>query len=294
MTPTPIDDYLDRLRRALARWGYEDARLLAEAREHLADAIDEGLQRGLSAEDAARQAFARFGPPELVARSIIQEKRDVWTRLAAAGDLLWRWKWWLIAPTLVMAVGTSVFSSYFLPPVYRSELVIRVVPVPGATDRRAQSNNVPEHLHRVAEATLTGQKLEALIRDFGLYSNERTNEPLGNLATRMRRDIGIVLTGDAADEFLVSFQAPDPKLAMRTTERLASLFIQQNLFEAERTADDPRSGFQFKIMGPARLPDRPVWSSHLGVNAVGTLAGLGLGLLLVGMRGRSTASIMNR
>ena len=27
MTPTPIDDYLDRLRRALARWGYEDARL---------------------------------------------------------------------------------------------------------------------------------------------------------------------------------------------------------------------------------------------------------------------------
>ena len=46
-------------------------------------------------------------------------------------------------------------------------------------------------------------------------------------------------------------------------------------------------GEQFKVIDPARLPERPVGPSRLGVNVVGTLAGLGLGLVFVGVRGRS-------
>jgi uncharacterized protein involved in exopolysaccharide biosynthesis len=46
-------------------------------------------------------------------------------------------------------------------------------------------------------------------------------------------------------------------------------------------------GFQFKVTEPARLPEHPEGPSKLGVNTAGTLAGLGLGLLFVMMRGRS-------
>jgi uncharacterized protein involved in exopolysaccharide biosynthesis len=45
-------------------------------------------------------------------------------------------------------------------------------------------------------------------------------------------------------------------------------------------------GEQFRVIEAARLPERPLGPSRLGVNVLGTFAGLGLGLVLVGVRGR--------
>src|SRR6185503_9441100 len=78
----PIDDYLARLRQELRRHGCEDARLIDEAREHLADDIDEGLRRGLTPEEAEREAFERFGPPEVIARSSLKERSGMRNWLA--------------------------------------------------------------------------------------------------------------------------------------------------------------------------------------------------------------------
>ena len=44
---------------------------MAALREHLIDAVNDGLGRGLSAEDAEREAFERFGPPEAIAAHLI-------------------------------------------------------------------------------------------------------------------------------------------------------------------------------------------------------------------------------
>ena len=52
-------------------------------------------------------------------------------------------------------------------------------------------------------------------------------------------------------------------------------------------------GEQFRLLEPARLPERPVGPSRLAVNATGALAGLGLGLVLVATRGRSTLPTSN-
>jgi len=124
--PAPIDDYLARLRQELRRHGCEDARLIEEAREHLTDDIDEGVRRGLTADEAEREAFERFGPPEVIARSTLEERRGMRNWLSAVAGTLWRWKWSFIAPTLVAAAATSAISYYFLPTRYRSETVIRV------------------------------------------------------------------------------------------------------------------------------------------------------------------------
>lgn len=356
MTPDSIDDYLGRLHEELQRLGHEDGRLIDEVREHLADAIDDGMRQGLTTDDASREAFERFGSPEFVARSSIQEKKDMRTWLTAASATLWRWKWWLIAPTLVMAAGTSVYTSYFLPLRYRSEIVIQAKPALARPDGPARFESVEDHLRQLTETMLTRVQLERLIGDLGLYQNERAREPLGDVVRRMRGDIGIVLTQDAGGRFVVSYQSPDPKLAMKTTERLASLFVQQNLESmtldldttgqfldsqigslrtrlVEREGELKRAraagqaipeadviaydvlrdmykavlvrreearnvesierrsaGFQFRVMEPARLPDRPVGPSHLSVNTAGTVFGLGLGLLFVGVRQRSTLS----
>ena len=44
-----------------------------------------------------------------------------------------------------------------------------------------------------------------------------------------------------------------------------------------------RSGVQFKVIDPARLPERPVGPSRLSVSVIGGFAGLGLGLVFVGV-----------
>jgi hypothetical protein len=62
-----LDRYLDELIRALRSRGAFDPGLLEEVREHLVDAVEEGVRRGLTADAAAREALARFGPPDVVA-----------------------------------------------------------------------------------------------------------------------------------------------------------------------------------------------------------------------------------
>jgi hypothetical protein len=60
MTSEP-EAYLQRLQGQLRKHGLLHARIVDEAREHLLDAIEDGVQRGLSVEAAEREACSRFG-----------------------------------------------------------------------------------------------------------------------------------------------------------------------------------------------------------------------------------------
>jgi uncharacterized protein involved in exopolysaccharide biosynthesis len=175
----------------------------------------------------------------------------------------------------------------------------------------------------------------------------------------MRNDIEITVgTSDSSSlnesqGFNLSFVSDDPKTAQRVTERLAALFIEENLREREQLAEgtgqfiesqteDVRRrlieyegrlealrkngqqtlsqadllpyevlkeryrslltmaeesriasnlerrqiGEQFKLLDPARVPDRPVGPSRVAVNVAGAFGGLALGVVLVGIRGR--------
>jgi hypothetical protein len=63
-----IDRYLDRLLAELRGSAADVRRVLAEAEEHLRDAAREGVEEGLTEEEAQRRAVERFGPPRAVAR----------------------------------------------------------------------------------------------------------------------------------------------------------------------------------------------------------------------------------
>jgi len=52
MTSAALEAYLSRLERELRKRGLQDRRIVDEAREHLFDAVDDGLQRGLSVDAA--------------------------------------------------------------------------------------------------------------------------------------------------------------------------------------------------------------------------------------------------
>jgi hypothetical protein len=67
MTSAALEAYVRRLERELRKRRLQDGRIVDEAREHLFDAVEDGLQRGLSIEAAESEALVRFGPPEMVA-----------------------------------------------------------------------------------------------------------------------------------------------------------------------------------------------------------------------------------
>jgi hypothetical protein len=64
---TAIDDHLEALARERRRRGLAPGIVIDEARDHLLDSTDAGTARGLSREDAERDAVARFGPPSQLA-----------------------------------------------------------------------------------------------------------------------------------------------------------------------------------------------------------------------------------
>jgi hypothetical protein len=100
--PDPIDDYLDRLLAALPPGTPDARRLLAEAEDHLRDAVDDAVSHGVPPDDAAFAAIARFGPPRVVARTWRRSRVTtamVVTRLARAGAAL--------AVVGLLAVGAS-------------------------------------------------------------------------------------------------------------------------------------------------------------------------------------------
>lgn len=74
MTSEQLEMYLNRLGRALRTRGVLDARIVDEARAHLVDAVEEGLQRGLPPDAGEREALARFGAPDTVAAHFASER----------------------------------------------------------------------------------------------------------------------------------------------------------------------------------------------------------------------------
>ena len=241
MTPGAIDDYVSRLERELRQRGLVDApRIVDEARDHLVDAVEDGQRCGLSVEDAEREALERFGAADIVAAHAVSERDRTMDRLAAFLETVWHHRWWILAPTALTAVVTSVMSYYFLPTRYQSESVVRIVsPRVSAGVHTAGANPSHARLQEITQNILSRTRLERIISDFGLYKDQNENAPLGDAVLQMRRNITVNfrISNDAHDgdagRFSVSFMSSDPGMAQKITERLTNLIVEENLREKE-------------------------------------------------------------
>jgi uncharacterized protein involved in exopolysaccharide biosynthesis len=151
--------------------------------------------------------------------------------------IAWRYKWLIVLPLVIAATGTAIFSRR-LPDQYRSETVILVVPqqVPESYVRSTVTTRIEDRLQSISQQILSRTRLERIIQDFNLYARERQTGIMEDIVDQMRnRYIKVeVLKGDA---FRVAFIGEDPLMVMRVTDRLASLFIEENLRDREVLAE---------------------------------------------------------
>ncbi len=84
----PIRSYLRALERRLWLSGPVDADALAEIESHLRESVEDGLRRGLEAEEAQRGALERFGPVNAVASAFIKERMTTMQKILLAAGIL--------------------------------------------------------------------------------------------------------------------------------------------------------------------------------------------------------------
>jgi polysaccharide chain length determinant protein (PEP-CTERM system associated) len=145
---------------------------------------------------------------------------------------------WLILLTLGVGAGMAAAVSKYLPNKFRSETLIMLIPqrIPQTYVKGAITANIEDRLNSLQDQILSRSRLERIILDLDLYGALRRKLPMEDVVLRMRDDI--VFKTEGKESFRVSYVSQEAITAQKTAERLASLFIEENMRDRENVAED--------------------------------------------------------
>jgi polysaccharide chain length determinant protein (PEP-CTERM system associated) len=149
-------------------------------------------------------------------------------------EIIWRRKWLVIVPLVLSTVGTFIYSQT-LPNIYRSQATVLIIPqqVPEKFIRPTVDESITARLDLMRQQILSRPRLERLIEEFDLYSAERKTMLMDQVVDQMKRDISVTVqrVGRKQDpnHFLISYDSKNPASAVQVAERLAALFVRENL-----------------------------------------------------------------
>lgn len=175
-------------------------------------------------------------------------------------DVMRRRRWAFIIPAVTIAVLT-VPIVLSLRPTYKSTTLIMVEAqkVPQEFVRTTVSSPIEDRLKTISQQILSRTRLERVIREFKLYRQNDQAPAKAGWATRwrnrwgkpeaerkgsgvplavverMQKNIEIMVKG--GNTFSVSYMGQDPETVMNVTNKLASLFIEENLKVREAQAE---------------------------------------------------------
>jgi uncharacterized protein involved in exopolysaccharide biosynthesis len=158
---------------------------------------------------------------------------------------------------LALGLGTTLCLMVMLPNVYRSTAVIVIEPPQvspdyvdvGNVSGPSQHVDVADQLEALAHQAFSQDRLEELIRKFGLY-HARPGQPLDGAVRYMGRNIDLVVPQDAIlyenarssqeapDVLKLSFEYSNPEVAQQVTQELAKNYIDEGYRERIQRADD--------------------------------------------------------
>ncbi|HEY6347280.1 MAG TPA: Wzz/FepE/Etk N-terminal domain-containing protein [Bryobacteraceae bacterium] len=167
----------------------------------------------------ATPALAQFSPLTLL--------RMLWLhRLAVL--LIW-----------LVVSGIAAVIVQMLPAVYEAEASILVLPqnIPATVVQSMVTTNVQDRLATITQQILSNQQLQKVIDDFGLYKKEKKDLIPEEITLLMRDKIKVKMekgwTNNSTGAFKVSFDGEDPAQVAQVANRLANLFIEDNMTTRE-------------------------------------------------------------
>jgi len=172
------------------------------------------------------------------------------------GDLtesLKRRRWMVLLP-FALGLALAPVIAARLPELYRSETLIMVVPqrIPDSYVKSTVTARIEDRLPSISDQILSRSRLERIILDFDLYPSQRAAEVMEDVVQRMRSDISVSLEGRSKESFRVAYVSADPGTAQKVTERLASLYIEENLRDRKTLADDTNQFLESQLQEAKR------------------------------------------
>jgi polysaccharide biosynthesis transport protein len=167
--------------------------------------------------------------------------------------LLLRRKWTIVFVTLAIALLASVLA-YFHPDTYKAQTIIMIDPgkVPESYVRSTATLSASERLGLLREQIFSNTRLSQIIDEMGLYGNLKKTNTQDEILLAMRKDVELEplfhqesRSAELLTAFSISYNAPTSTSAARVANRLASLFIDENLKAREE-----------QVMGTAEFIDQ--------------------------------------
>jgi polysaccharide chain length determinant protein (PEP-CTERM system associated) len=197
-------------------------------------------------------------------------------------DILRRNLGWLIAPTFAGLVISTVVA-FFIPDLYVSSALIRVVPQQVAPDlvKNTSTQDIADRINSMAQNILSRNTLANIITQYGLYKDQLKREPMDDAVLAMKTShigigpgAGTNVAGKVTPTMVVAFSDGDPHMAQRVTQELVSRFMnagatgtlegelsvrqyfEDELQQAKQELDaDEKKLADFRQKNAGRLPD---------------------------------------
>lgn len=162
----------------------------------------------------------------------LQQQVD-WTKYLG---LCWRRKWMILAPVLLFPLAALILVVQ-IPDQYKSTtlILVQAQKVPTQFVPSTVTTTIEERLNTISQQILSRTRLEEIIQEFDLFAQEKKDKlSPEEIVELMRKRIELKVHRN--DAFQLSFVDANPRLAMLVTNKLASLFIEENLRVREQQA----------------------------------------------------------
>ena len=169
-------------------------------------------------------------------------------------DIGLRRKWYIIIPLVICVLGSFGVCKY-LPKVYKATTLILVQPqaIPENYVRATITDTVANRLNTISQEILSRTRLEKVIQEFDLYPKIRKTRPLEEIVEIMRKAIEVKVQEPRRDattnSFSISYEGEEPKIVMLVTNKLAALFIEENLRVREDRAEGTSEFLSKELQG---------------------------------------------
>jgi len=152
-------------------------------------------------------------------------------------QLLQRRKLSLVVPVMIgLALAGAAYK--LLPPLYRATTTVMVEQqqIPEEYVKSTVSTSTKDRLDTIEQQVSSRVALRLIVEELNLYPNMQGKVPMEKLIRKARKSLSVRVSQGAV--FSISFKGTDPKTVASAANRIANLFIQENLRLRESQAQN--------------------------------------------------------
>ncbi len=155
-------------------------------------------------------------------------------------EIFLRRKLYFVIPFVLIFTAAALWAA-LTPRKYQASTLVLVTPqrVPTELVRPTVTAGILERLNSISQEIMSRTRLEQIMDEFKLYQGELKSMKREEVVDLMRKNIKVDLpkrTAETAGYFVISYTGEDPRIVTVVANKLASLFIEENLKLREQQA----------------------------------------------------------